>query len=428
MFDNFKEKDQSTIILEVFDVDIFSDIIKSFYGIKIKIKKNWEYQLVNYICHQYLLLECKLPETLEVPDNEFEEFLNITQSLEYTDQVINLVTENLPVDFNLDKLSIELIKEIEKRYFDYKILMIGNKGINIVDFNNNKINTIKEGNFYNLSYKKDFDIIKTTNYENNENVYYDLQGNFIDIGTINENNKKYGFFLEKINGKHLDYVTKLLTKLGQSYEYYNYSPDYKNIVFVTLLINEEDNSENDEDDKYQPRNIYIYNLESQKIKRVYKITNQKLSVNIRDRPLFIGNEIVFIEGDNYYSEVKIYSINDKTVKTIYETDNDFVTLKYNGDDYILISIERKNIVFSLSGNKIINKFNFECYMHKIDFISKEIIIASDTKGKYTDIRVYNIMTGLLIKNKRFKLKTSYYECISVNSPIKNKLRRYLDNY
>ncbi len=154
MVDNFKEKNQSEIVLEVFNVDVFSDILKSFYGIELDIPENWKYQLANYICRQYLLLEYELPETLKIPENEFEEFLDITQSLEYTDQVINLVAENLPIDFDLDKLSIDLIKEIEKKYLDHKILALGNKSINIIDINNNKINTIIKGDLYYLDYIK----------------------------------------------------------------------------------------------------------------------------------------------------------------------------------------------------------------------------------------------------------------------------------
>lgn len=424
MFDNFKEKYQSEIVLEVFNVDVFSDIIESFYGIEIEIRENWKYQLSNYICRQYLLLEHELPETLKIPENEFEEFLNISQSLEYTDKVINIVAVNLPIDFDLDKLSIELIKEVEKKYLDYQILAVGSKGINIVDINNNKINTIIKGDFYYLNYIKDFDIIITRSRKNLEYVFYDLCGNLLDLNKINENNDKYAYLSKNLNSKYLKHVRNLMGK-NRDYEYYSYSSDYKNIVFATYSLDDMESDNDDEENK--PRSLSIYNIDSQKIKKVYKITDQNSSIYIQDQPFYVNNKIIFIEGNYNSSKVKIYTINDKTTKTIYEIDNDKEIIKYNGNDLILISTLKKNKVFSLSKNKIINKFNFEYELDNINFISEEMIIALKSKGKHTDIFLYNIMTGLLFKKLTIELKIEH-NCISINSPIKNKLRKYLDNY
>ncbi|AEQ32964.1 BTB-POZ domain and tricorn protease domain 2 containing protein [Megavirus chiliensis] len=429
MFDNFKEKNQSKIVLEVFDVEVFSDILKSFYGIKVDIPENWKYQLANYICRQYLLLEPKLPETLKIPENEFEEFLNITQSLEYTDQVINLVAENLPIDFDLDKLSIELIKEIEKKYLDHKILALGNKSINIIDINNNnnKINTIIKGDLYYLDYIKDLDIIVTRSRKNSKYIFYDLDGNLLDLSNIDENNKKYEYLSENLNDKHFKHVNKLLDGIGQNYEYYNYSSDYKNIIFTTYLIIDFD-SDSEDDTTNKSKNLFIYNIHNKKLEIIYETPYHFSSKYIQDRPLFINNSIIFIEGNYRSSEVKIFSINDKIIKTICEIDNDTEIIKYNGDDLILISTGKKNKVFSLGKNTIINEFNFKHELDIIDFISEEIIIALKSKEKHTNIFLYNIITGSLIKKLTIELKIEHIKCISVDSPIKNKLKKYLDNY
>nr|WBF71231.1 BTB POZ domain-containing protein [Megavirus caiporensis] len=446
MFDNFKEKNQSEIVLEVFNVDVFSNILESFYGIKIEIRENWKYQLANYVCRQYLLLECKIPETLKIPENEFNEFLNITQSFEYTDEIINLVAENLPIDFDLDKLSIELIREIEKKYIDYQFLALGEKSINIIDINNNNINTIIKGDLYSFDYAKDFDIIITKSGKNSKYIFYNLDGNLLNLNEINEKNNKYRYLSENLNDKHLKYGQKLLGNLGQICKYYNYSSDYKNIIFVTYSVDYD--SEDDENmplsyiidrtnNKYytgsdiendKPQCIFIYNIDNQNIEKIYGTTFQYSPKYIQNQPLFINNKVIFIEDNYNHLEVKIYSVDNGIVKTIYNIDIGINCIKYNGDDLILISTGVKNKVFSLCKNKIINEFNLECDLNKIDFVSEEIIVASKTKGKYTHIFLYNIITGLLLKTLIIELKINDVKCISINSPIKNKLRKYLDNY
>ncbi|AVL94426.1 putative BTB/POZ domain-containing protein [Moumouvirus australiensis] len=422
MFDKFKEKNQSEIVLEVFDVDIFSDVLKSFYGFEIKIKKNWKYQLGNYICHQYLLLECELPETLKIPENEFEEFLDITQLLEYTDRVIKIVADNLPFDFDLNKLSIELIKEIEKFYVDYQILTFDNKNINIVDINNNKINTIIKGDLCSLDYIKDFDIILTKKTKNCEYIYYDSSGNLLDLSKINEDNNKYKYLSENLNNKHFKYVKNLLGE-NQNYQYFNYSPDYKNIVFVTYSFGDGYDSD---DERYWSRCLYIYNIDKKKLKNIYTIINRNSSKYIQEQPLFFNDKIIFLEGNYKSSEIKIYSINNRTIKTIGKIDSDS-EIKYNGEDLILITTDQKNSVFSLSKNKIVNEFYFKREMDGINFISEEIIIAYEIKGKRTHIYVYNIITGSLIKKSKIELKIKDIKCTSISSPIKNKLMKYLND-
>ncbi|AZL89858.1 BTB/POZ domain-containing protein [Megavirus baoshan] len=423
---SFKEKDQTQITLKVFDVDVFIDILKSFYGIEIAVQTSWKYQLTNYICRQYLLLDCKLPETLKVPENEFEEFLEITQSLEYTDEVVNLIKENLPLDFDLDKLSIELIKEIEKKYIDYQILVADSKGISIID--NNKINTIIKGNFSYLDYIKDLDIIIVKNRKFCGYSFYDLEGNIIDLSKTNENNKKYKYLSKNLDSKHFGNIGKLLGNLRQDFEYYNYSSDYKNIVLVCCPVREGDiDSEDDKYNKYKSRSMYIYNIRSRKIKIIYKIKDQNQSTQIQDQPLFVKDKIIFLEGDFINSKAKIYSTNDKIVKTICKINDDFAIIAYNGDDLILISANEKNKVYSLSKNKIVNKFNFESELWKVDFVSEETIIASKSTDEKTHIYIYNIMTGDLIKNLTINIPANHIKCIPIISSIKNKLRNYLND-
>nr|AEX62338.1 putative BTB_POZ domain-containing protein [Moumouvirus Monve] len=179
MFNNFKEKYELKITLEVPNVEVFIDILKSFYGIQKPDNNNWKYQLTNYICRQYLLLVNKLPNKLIVPKKDFEEFLEITQAIEYTDGLINLIADNLPFDFDLDKLSIELIKEIENKYVNFQILTISHGGIYIIDINYRESKNIISGDFYDFAYLQNINKILAMKRHEKNMLMYDLKTNKI---------------------------------------------------------------------------------------------------------------------------------------------------------------------------------------------------------------------------------------------------------
>ncbi|ALR84500.1 N-terminal BTB domain-containing protein, partial [Niemeyer virus] len=91
MLDNFKEKDCSSIKMEVIDVNIASDIIKSFYGIIINGDFDWEYLLKEYICRDYLQLSCILPTNINVPTEYFEKLLDLIEIIGYNSKTIDIL-------------------------------------------------------------------------------------------------------------------------------------------------------------------------------------------------------------------------------------------------------------------------------------------------------------------------------------------------
>nr|URM61864.1 BTB domain containing protein [Mimivirus sp.] len=55
MFNGFKESNSSKITINVPNVQVTCDIIRSFYGIKIKNKNNWKYKLNTYLCKNFFV-------------------------------------------------------------------------------------------------------------------------------------------------------------------------------------------------------------------------------------------------------------------------------------------------------------------------------------------------------------------------------------
>ncbi|AGC02303.1 BTB domain containing protein [Acanthamoeba polyphaga moumouvirus] len=236
----FKGKIKSQIILEVFDVDVCIDIIKSFYGVEILPNDNWKYQISNYMCRQQLLLESSLSKELKIPENEFEEFLSIILSREYNDEIIDLISINLPLNFNLNKLPIDLIKERDKKYIDLQILTIGNKGIYIVDIYNNKCNKIINGSFNYLDYEKNSDkiiakkgnLLRQLGYGNKFFVY-DLLGNEIKLNEYMEN-KNCEHLLKNLDEKHFGFIYDYFYYSEYYIYYHKHSLDYKKL-FLSFL-------------------------------------------------------------------------------------------------------------------------------------------------------------------------------------------------
>lgn len=124
MFDNFKERDCLSIKMEVIDVIIMSDIIKSYYSIETNNDPDWEYLLKEYICLDYMQLPCILPTDIKVPDEYFETLLDLIEIIGYNSKTIDILANNLPNNFNLGALPIELLSEIESRYYDFYTMII----------------------------------------------------------------------------------------------------------------------------------------------------------------------------------------------------------------------------------------------------------------------------------------------------------------
>src|SRR3989344_4410360 len=118
---NFKEKEQKEITLNVSDVNTAYDVIASWYGIKQNSGNypEWKQQLETYLCKNYWGLETDLTfiSDINVPIEGFELLLRVIDIIGYDANTLNCINRNLPEDYDLSLIDRKLLFELEKNNY-----------------------------------------------------------------------------------------------------------------------------------------------------------------------------------------------------------------------------------------------------------------------------------------------------------------------
>lgn len=412
----FKEKDKSQITIKIPNIEVCVDVIKSFYNIYVPKNDHWKYQLYNYLTKQYFLLECKLPERLKIPENEFDDFMNVTKLFEYNNELINLIADNLPHNYNLDNLSIDLIKEINQKYFTSQLLITNDDGIYILDMNSGDHSKILGGEFYSTNYIKELGIFITKKKTNllvsgqkkPKFITYDMSGNEIYLDEPNE----------KFDMKNIKYIKDFIKTIGEDFllSKYHHSKDYNKIVFIVSKCF------NQRMDKYI-RHIYIFDQKTLDIEEIYRINEMESFESVKNF-IFVDNGLILNTSSYFNSTVYLYSMTKKTITTIYHKNRfEYVKIKYNGNDLILLSKRNKSLVYSLTSGKIIKKLP---KFNKFEFITEKIIVDTNYFVDKSTITIFNILTNTIIREKIVDIPIKIFIPIPSNNSIKNKLTQYLN--
>ncbi|ANB51088.1 putative BTB/POZ domain-containing protein [Powai lake megavirus] len=246
MFNGFKETNSSKITLQVPNVQVTCDIIRSFYGIENNNKKNWKYILNIYLCENYFCINTKLPQYIKVSPDEFEDFLSMTEKIGFNKGIDDLIINNIPKSYDIDKL-LHLEKRLNCDNNKY-IELIATHIPDTYDFSELPKNIVK----------KLWQIVDT---------YHILTNSKNDINIINSEGKNYLFI-------------SLLPKIKKVY----YLENRHGIAFYTKL------------------NIYIYDI---KLKE-YILTNPLDYKNVAG--IHFYNELFIINNND--NKINIYNIND----------------------------------------------------------------------------------------------------------------------
>lgn len=168
----FSETNNKSIKITVHNSKITSCVIKNFYGIDEKFHEypDWMYNLETYRCYDYFGIKIPVDKLLEltVPSEGFELLLQIIDLLDYCDKLGHLIIRNLPLDYDVDDLSKDLITNLQRLSNEYQIVCTKHHTIKI--FNNKLDKSIKT-----IYHSEN---ITSLCYDNNNKriVYGDLKG------------------------------------------------------------------------------------------------------------------------------------------------------------------------------------------------------------------------------------------------------------
>ncbi|AQN68702.1 BTB/POZ domain protein [Saudi moumouvirus] len=108
---NFKESSESEITIIVPNIDAAKIVIESIYDINHTIDLDWKLQIDVYKCKDFFFQEKIFPK-IKISAEEFDKFLNLIDSLGYSNDIIKCIIKNLPENYDLEQFPTELLQSM----------------------------------------------------------------------------------------------------------------------------------------------------------------------------------------------------------------------------------------------------------------------------------------------------------------------------
>ena len=124
------EATSDKITINVSNLNIMFDLIMSFYDKKQNNLPEWKYKLEMIKSKFFLGLDYdpNLLANIKVPEEGFEQLINAIEMIGFTDENVKLINNNLPQDYDITKLSAELINQMIEIESNYSIASSGSDG------------------------------------------------------------------------------------------------------------------------------------------------------------------------------------------------------------------------------------------------------------------------------------------------------------
>ncbi|BCS82675.1 putative BTB/POZ domain-containing protein [Cotonvirus japonicus] len=377
MFVNFQESLNNKIELNVIDCEVVMDIIASFYGVNPNVSNpEWRYKLNHYRCCDYFGIECEIPTNIKIPNEHFEELLDIVEMIGYNESTVKIIANNIPENYDIDKFPKDLLEFINSELYDVDIHMIvptlGNVNIVKICLNYDvvDIHSIYVSYMNKLWWIKDMNKIITYN---NSLKFYD-----IDSGTI-----------QCVTKIVVDYMDKLL-----------YNTHNKQLILM------------------RPSKLEIYDAVTVKLikeiimfknisQKMYKILNFNCAIN--------SNYIIYIKHKYIEMFLENYSVN------LYNTITDEHTILYGSDHEIgdvCLSPDDKYMLFAqLTSSKNtyqILKYNIEeSTTILFDFTIENIkYLCYSPNGKYIGI-INDETISIICAEKNIIISEIEFDCCKI---------------
>nr|WBF71175.1 hypothetical protein [Megavirus caiporensis] len=404
MFSNFNQKFEN--IVQVIDVDIAKDIIKLIYGFELNQSDNWQYKLKYYICCDYFGLDCQLPTDIKVSSDCFDNLLDLIETIGYTDETIKILADNMPSDYDISTLPIELVKELNNHIYSSNIIVmsIQNKtmynlvtNIDIANKDMEKIKHIYQKEYCrNLCYLSNINKIAFT--VKNILIIYDLDKDQIQehkwddstFESLKYNQIKNELIAFVHNTKErISYIHILCVNTWNIMEtIYRTNPNItiKNICLSLscdklAYVLEKNYSNTWKTKKY----IVVYDFGTKKHTTIYKSYDNYI---LKLKFMHNDTSIVFSSrhSSNTRYEMNLCSMSGKS-ECVYKLSSDICDFDVYLDKYLLIVSDDQFILFDFIEKTIVYKF--DSYFNKIEVIPGGKMI---TYG-YTPTIIYDIMQG-----------------------------------
>ena len=129
---------KNPIVLEQIDNFVIYPIIGHKFNCENNNSANlptWKYTLEMIKCRNFFGLKNSinllLLKNIRVPDEEFEQLINVVEIVGFNDKTIKIINKNLPTDYDISRLSNELINEIVAIESNYFIVSCGSDDIKL---------------------------------------------------------------------------------------------------------------------------------------------------------------------------------------------------------------------------------------------------------------------------------------------------------
>nr|WBF71154.1 putative BTB/POZ domain-containing protein [Megavirus caiporensis] len=331
MFSDFRELNQSNIEIKVDNIEAAKIVIEYIYDMEIPQNINWLLQIDIYKYFDYFCIPHQLPN-ITIDANDFDIFLDKIDCLGYSNDIVQCIINNLPLNYDISQFPIELLKSMYNLCQANNILFNTGEIFFIQNLKNNnliQIHSLKSNNYF-----VEFEYIPDTGQifvmENDKKCE---EVSLIYIIDTNTNSKK-------ITNINLDYFIPLGIKYLSNYEILLHC-DQKLIKYNLQTKVENIFIDNDDISQYCFNTDLIHTVIGKwNCIQVYDNYTKKIINQLEHYQtinLYISSQIqcVIIQTSN---KIKIWNYTNNEIKTIYQKNYVECNINFSQDNkYILIS-------------------------------------------------------------------------------------------
>lgn len=397
MFGTFNDLESKKTI-QVKNARITRDIIGTFYGKALPVENyNYMDMLDLYLCRDFLGFDFQSYKTFDIPTEYYNNLIKTIDTVGYTNETIKILANNIPTDYDISQLSIELLEMLVSKLYKGIIYFSTDKefySINLKTKVREKIYSISKvlGTYY--FFKDKLAIIGR----------YSLE--IIDINTKKKIHKQiYGLIDGIIYSEFLDQLIILINADTIIILNCNNFSVYKDITdFLPSKSNYTKIKSVSTDGKYialvQHDNVYVLSVIAEKIisvvKQIRPLSNGFYCVKFSP----IHNNLVCVE----LQHIDIYSITtNKLIKSINigKTIDDFYLLP-SGNIFIITKSDDTATIWDYQSEKIVHQIDCKKYGYPVSVISDTEFIFS----RLNKLVVYDTLTESSFKLVKEKFNSA----------------------